>query len=49
MFMAIAELYRRGKINAAGIYKAVADNVITAEQAKQITGASGDDTNETNA
>lgn len=36
MYRAIAELYRRGKINDAGLDKAVSDNIITAEQAEEI-------------
>lgn len=36
MYKALKELYRRGKINAAGIEKAAADGIITRDQANEI-------------
>lgn len=38
MYQALKELYRRGKITAAGLEKAVLDGVITQAQADEITG-----------
>ena len=38
MYKALKALYRRGKLNDAGIYKAAADGLITNAQAKEITG-----------
>lgn len=42
MFSTLKELYKRGKIKDAGIYKAVSDNIITQEQAEQIINKKGE-------
>lgn len=42
MYKALKELYRRGKINDAGIYKAAADGLITNEQAETIINPKGE-------
>lgn len=41
MYKALKELYRRGKINDAGIRKAAADGLITTEQAEEILAQAG--------
>lgn len=38
----LKDLYRRGKIEAAGIYKAAEDGLITKEQAENIINPKGE-------
>ena len=42
MYKALKELYRRGKINAAGIEKAASDGLISSEQAENIINPKGE-------
>lgn len=41
MYKALKDLYRRGKVNDAGIYKAAADGLISNEQAENIINLKG--------